>query len=109
MLQRFYRRNDAARYVGMSTYLFDELVRPYLTAIPISRQGIAFDRVELDAWAEHHKSANGRPSERRKIWDANEYPVSENEAKFGGLTRKSKDIGFEKALAHVTSGKRSNI
>ncbi len=44
MLQRFYRRNDAARYVGMSTYLFDELVHPYLTAFPNSNLGIAFDR-----------------------------------------------------------------
>jgi hypothetical protein len=31
---------------------FNWEVRPELTNIPIGSQGIAFDRLELDAWAE---------------------------------------------------------
>lgn len=61
LLQRLYRRRDAAAYVGASVYTFDRLVRPYLTTVPIGDQGVAFDRLELDAWVEHHKKANGRP------------------------------------------------
>jgi hypothetical protein len=42
----------------------------YLTAIPIGRQGIAFDRLELDAWVADYVSRNGRPAARRnKPWD----------------------------------------
>ena len=49
---------------------FNRLVRPQLTVIPIGKQGIAFDRLELDDWADHYKSRNGRPAaQRRKPWD----------------------------------------
>lgn len=61
MLRRLYRRRDAAAYLGASVYTFDRLIRPYLTQIPIGEKGVAFDRIELDAWADHHKVANGRP------------------------------------------------
>lgn len=61
MLRRLYRRKDVAAYVGTSLYTFDRLVRLYLTDIPIGEQGVAFDRLELDAWANHHKAANGSP------------------------------------------------
>ena len=54
---------------------FNTEVRPHLTQIPIGRQGIAFDRLELDAWVEEHKSRNGRPASHlrgERSWDANE-------------------------------------
>ncbi len=59
LLARLYRRSDAAKYLGMSVYLFDRLARPHLTEIRISAQAVAFDRIELDALAEHYKQANG--------------------------------------------------
>jgi hypothetical protein len=33
---------------------FNAEVRPLLTEIPISEQGIAFDRLELDAWVDQY-------------------------------------------------------
>ncbi len=67
---RVLRLRDAPRYLGMDRNRFNAEVRPYLTKIPIGRQGVAFDRLELDAWWEQYKSRNGRPAaERRKPWD----------------------------------------
>jgi hypothetical protein len=49
---------------------FNRIVRPYLVVIPIGKQGIAFDRLDLDDWADQYKSRNGRPAaRRRKPWD----------------------------------------
>lgn len=64
MLVRFVRLRDAPQYVGMDRNRFNVEVRPYLTEIPIGRQGIAFDRLELDAWADDYVLRNGRPPER---------------------------------------------
>ncbi len=58
---RLVRFRDAPDYLGMDRNRFNDEVRPYLTTIPIGRQGIAFDRLELDAWVDDHKSRNGRP------------------------------------------------
>ena len=37
------------RYVGMDPNRFNDDVRPYLIEIPIGKQGVAFDRLDLDA------------------------------------------------------------
>jgi hypothetical protein len=55
---------DAPFYVGMDRNRFNAEVRPSLTAAPIDRQGIAFDRAELDAWVDDDISRDGR---RRKM------------------------------------------
>lgn len=68
LLRRFYRRRDAPLYLGMDRNRFDKEVRPYLTVIPIGSQGIAFDRLELDAWADHYGSRNGRRPIKEAIW-----------------------------------------
>ena len=68
MLCRFYRRRDAPLYLGMDRNRFDKEVRPYLTVIPIGKQGIAFDRLELEKWADHYGSRNGRPPIKEAIW-----------------------------------------
>jgi hypothetical protein len=60
LLPRLLRFRDAPRYLGMDRNRFNAEVRPYLTNIPIGRQGIAFDRLELDAWVDEYKSRNGR-------------------------------------------------
>ncbi len=39
---------------------FNAQVRPYVSEVRIGSQGIAFDRLELDAWWEHCKSRNER-------------------------------------------------
>ncbi len=64
------RLRDAPDYLGMDRNRFNRLVRPNLVVIPIGKQGIAFDRLDLDDWADHYKSRNGRPAaKRRKPWD----------------------------------------
>ncbi len=69
-LPRFVRLRDAPDYLGMDRNRFNQFVRPHLVAIPIGKQGIAFDRLDLDDWADQYKSRNGRPAaERRKPWD----------------------------------------
>ena len=64
--------------VGMDRNRFNAEVRPHLTEIPIGKQGIGFDRLELDAWVDDYKARNGRPGRSKgvKSWDANEYPAS---------------------------------
>ncbi len=70
LLPRVIRLRDAAKYLGMDRNRFDREVRPYLVEFPIGIQGIAFDRLDLDAWFAEYKSRNGRPTaERRKPWD----------------------------------------
>ena len=51
-LARFIRLRDAPDYLGMDRNRFNAEVRPRLTEIPIGVQGVAFDRLDLDAWAE---------------------------------------------------------
>ncbi len=58
ILPRLIRFRDAPRYLGMDRNRFNAEVRPYVTEIPIGSQGIAFDRLDLDAWVEQYKSRN---------------------------------------------------
>ncbi len=53
------RFRDAPRYLGMDRNRFNAEVRPYFVEICIGRQGIAFDRHELDVWAGQYISSNG--------------------------------------------------
>ena len=58
---RFIRIRDCAIYLGMDRNRFNEEVRPYLTEIPIGTQGVAFDRAELDEFADKYKKEHGKP------------------------------------------------
>ncbi len=70
IVPRVLRLRDAPRYLGMNRNRFNSDVRPFLSEVRIGRQGVAFDRLELDAWWEQYKSRNGRPAARRnKPWD----------------------------------------
>src|SRR5262249_48383957 len=57
---RFIRLRDAPAYLGMDRSLFNLTVRPTLTEVTIGRQGVAFDRLDLDAWADEYMRRNGR-------------------------------------------------
>lgn len=67
------RLRDAFAYLGMDKNCFNREVRPYLTKIPIGKQGIAFDRLDLDAWAECTKQRAEHPEgsnlNRIQTWD----------------------------------------
>jgi len=59
-LPRLIRLRDAPAYLGMDRNKFGAMVRPYLTEIPLGTQAIAFDRLEIEAWASHYIECNGR-------------------------------------------------
>ena len=108
---RLIRFSVAPAYVGMDRNRFNQEVRPFLTEIPIGKQGIAFDRLELDAWVEDYKSRIGRPGRLigETIWDVKDRQVSSNVMESGTSTSASAGKEFAKALAVLTSKKLSGI
>jgi len=103
LLPRFIRLRDAPFYLGMDRNRFNAEVRPLLTEIPIGRQGIAFDRLELDAWAENQKSRNGRPGrpQGERLWDAKRRRGSSSVARTGTSTSVSVGGEFARALERL--------
>jgi hypothetical protein len=106
---RIIRFRDVPGYLGMDRNRFNADVRPHL--IPIGIQGIAFDRLELDAWVDDYKFRNGRPGRSKgvKPWDANEYPASSSGLGSGMSTNASAGGEFAKALERLTSKTRNAI
>ena len=119
---RFIRFMDAPGYLGMCKKEFNETVRPNVREFPIGKQGVAFDRIELDQWADAYieskaieKTAhqdNNRPrsecqgeAKGAKPWREKRSPVSTRKAESGKSTKFSEASAFEKALELVT-GKR---
>ena len=103
---RLVRVRDAPGYLGMDENRFNAEVRPHMTEIPIGKQGIGFDRLDLDAWVEDYKSRNGRPGKRKgvsKPWDENKSPASSTVKGSGTSTKLSEEEEFARALAKVTS------
>ena len=112
ILPRLIRLRDAPRYLGMDPNRFNAEVRPLLVEIPIGKQGIAFDRLDLDAWVDQYKDRNGRPGKRKgvdKPWDARKFLASSTGKGHGISTRLSEEEEFAKALARATSKKRKGI
>lgn len=106
---RIIRFRNAPRYLGMDRNRFNAEVRPFLTEVPIGKQGVGFDRLELDAWFEDYKFRNGRPARKGAItWDANEYPASSRGADSGISTNASAGGEFARALEQLTFKKRSD-
>ncbi|MFW2571663.1 hypothetical protein ACN4Z3_12295 [Legionella sp. 29fVS95] len=74
------RLRDAPSYLGMDRHRFNEEVRPNLLEIPIGNQGVAFDRLDLDAWVDDYIHCSGRPAvtKQRSLeqWDEKNRPLS---------------------------------
>ena len=112
LLPRFIRLRDAPSYLGMDKNRFNRDVRPLLAAIPIGTQGIAFDRLDLDSWADDYKSRNGHPAaqpEREKLWETKERRVSPNAEGSGTSISSSEERAFARALEQATSSKPKSI
>ncbi len=106
-LPRFIRLRDAPSYLGMDKNRFNREVRPLLSAIPIGTQGVAFDRLDLDTWANDYKSRNGHPAaqpERGKLWETKERRVSPNAVGSGTWISSSEEHAFARALERATQG-----
>lgn len=65
ILPRFIRLKHAPHYLGMDKNSFNTEVRPSLTEIHIGSKGIAFDRLDLDAFADDYKNRNGRLGKKK--------------------------------------------
>ena len=109
ILPRLLRLRDAPLYLGMDRNRFNSEVRPYLTEIPVGKQGIAFDRLELEAWVDQYKSRNGRPGQPKGelTWDVKERQGSLKGPVSGISTKKPTGGVFAKAVEQITSKKRN--
>jgi hypothetical protein len=116
LLPRLVRFRDAPNYLGMDRNRFNAEVRPFLTRIPIGHQGIAFDRLELDAWVEDYISRNGRRPKAPKLEDDTCQNVTEcrgSAKKAGSGKLKSaadmhQEDGSEKARAYLRALRQSS-
>ena len=112
-LPRVIRAKDAYGYLGMDRNRFNREVKPHLIAIPIGTQGVAYDRIDLDAWWEEYKRRNGQPGallkEGEELWE-NECQVSTagrtSQAVCGTLTKSSTANAFAKAVERATKKKQ---
>ena len=110
MQPRLIRLRDAPNYLGMDRHRFNEEVRPYLIIIPIGEIGIAFDRLDLDAWLDDYKQCKGRPPLKgRPIWEEKKCQDSLSAGTSGTLTKKSTGAAFQKALDQARSKKLNAI
>jgi len=111
LLPRLIRLRDAPHYLGMDRNRFNAEVRPFVTEIRIGIQGIAFDRLDLDAWAEDYKQRNGRPGTPRKgehLWGVHAARAYAGAAASGTSRNKSEELAaFAKALERSSLKKRS--
>lgn len=85
---------------------FNAEVRPYVTEIPIGSQGIAFDRLDLDAWADDYKSCNGHPGKMKeggKTWGRKSLQDSKSVVTRGTSGRQSEIAEYEKARERAIS------
>jgi hypothetical protein len=82
ILPRIIRIRDAPFYLGMDKNRFNAEVRPTLTELKIGTQGVAFDRLELDAWVDDLISRTGNKTstnkQEKKLWDVKKSQVSLN-------------------------------
>jgi len=90
-------------HLGMDRNRFNAEVRPHVTEIPIGSQGVAFDRLDLDAWANDYKSRNGRPGQSNgdSIWDANERRGTSKKAGSGTSRSRSTGTGLAKVMERL--------
>jgi hypothetical protein len=88
---------------------FNAEVRPYLIEIPIGKQGIGFDRVDLDDWFDEYKNRNGRPGksmEGGNSWDRKSRQGFSNVVTHGTSTKQLLEKEFEKVVEQARSKKQ---
>jgi predicted DNA-binding transcriptional regulator AlpA len=121
ILPRFIRAGEAYGYLGMCRDEFNKTVRPNVREFPIGKQGVGFDRLELDAWADAYveskaieKAANqdnNQPRSGRQgvsKWRERQCPASTSGTGYGTSTRSSEVTDFKKALDRAKGRKPSS-
>ncbi|WP_236299062.1 hypothetical protein [Pseudomonas proteolytica] len=123
---RFIRAMHAPAYLGMCREEFKNTVRPHVREFPIGKQGVGFDRHELDAWADAYIEAkaiekdadqdNNRPRSERQgkkkgdlPWPKKQSPASSKcRTASGRSTKSTEESEFKRVLALVTAPKPSS-
>jgi predicted DNA-binding transcriptional regulator AlpA len=118
---RFLRASTAPAYLGMCREEFNKTVRPNVREFPIGKQGVGFDRIELDQWADSwaesmaiEKQANQDNNPPRsgrqgaKQWREKQCRASTRGTGFGTSTKSSEVADFKKALEQAKGRKRSS-
>lgn len=104
VVPRLLRLRDAPRYLGMDKNRFNREVRPWVTVIPIGTQGIAFDRLDLDAWVDEYKRSNGRPRQRTYTNPESTRPPHARR-RLPVRQRTASELAFRKAVERAISKK----
>lgn len=107
MQSRLIRWRDTPNYLGMDKNRFNREVKPLLSIIRIGKRGIAFDRLDLDAWVEQYKQGNDRPANKRskRVWGEKERRGYLTAKVSGTSTNKDLDNEFAKVLDQILSKK----
>jgi len=105
LMPRLIRLRDAPGYLGMDRNRFNVEVRPIITEIPIGVQGKAFDRKELDKWADQHIAKHGYKKGEISQWLEKERQALLNEATPGTSTNLSLESKLESLLKRAASKK----
>jgi len=98
MQPRLIRLRDAAKYLGMDRNRFNNEVRPFLVTLKIGQQGVAFDRLDLDQWANEFKKHQGKPAQRTMCWQHHGMLTLLREKKHSALTKKTVDEEFQQLV-----------
>lgn len=101
MQPRLIRLRDAPKYLGMDRNRFNNEVRPFLITLKIGKQGIAFDRLDLDQWADTYKKHQGRPAQRALDYQLNEVQNLVNEKKSSKRIAKNINEEFQQLVNHL--------
>lgn len=97
---RIIRAGQAPTYCGMGRELFAEQIRPFVSEIEMGKQGIGFDRLELDAALDEYISRRGRAPAQK--WSDSKCRNAQTASTYGVVSGISKrdltDGGFARAL-----------
>lgn len=63
---RVLRPRQTHRLLGMGRTMFNTLVRPNVSQLPLGERGIGFDKEELDRWLEEYSRYRGQPPPHRR-------------------------------------------
>lgn len=104
MQPRLIRLRDAANYLGMDRNRFNNEVRPFLITLKIGQQGIAFDRLDLDQWADEFKKHQGKPAQRTIRWQSLGTQILK-EKKYSAMTKSSINEEFQQLVNQLSMKK----
>ncbi len=109
ILPRLIRAGQAPAYLGMSRDRFDADVRPFVKSAKLGKQGVVFDRLDLDRFADQYMDSNGRRPDEKGVLCGKTQLLDSASARTSGTSTVSlsKDMDrFSKALARAIQSRQ---